>query len=468
MKGKNAAKIIIFCVIFLFLLNRIYTVFSWKDTSSGYYSSMNSFYALEDDVVDVLFLGSSHCYCSVIPAQLWEDYGMASFNMAISGQDLASSYYCIEEALKTQDLKVVCVDLYGCTYHGYQVEGNLYRNTLSRKLSLTSIEAAYAMVETDNEADFILKWPIIHTRYRELAKQDFLTESPAYLGYFAQFNVNPVAEVGYLNAEPSPIGEQEQEWLKKMIELTRGNNVEIVFFLAPYQAAQWAQANIEYAKDMLAEYNVPVIDMVELDDEVGIDWEQDFLDWGHTNYYGAQKVTSYLGEFLKKNYSLEDHSGDERYAVWEEDVKVRQHEVQNDQIVRLVTVESYLDTMSWLEDYTVVISTSGEYVSGEKSIAEYIETVGIYEGFYETGGVWILNNRECVFKSGEENMIHSMELTYDDLLVANTNGVKKVVVNKDIYQKVENGINILVYDNVIGTVVDSVGFDAMYQYGIVR
>ena len=146
MKIKNAAKIVIFCILFLFLLNRIYDIFSWKDTAGDYYSSMDSFYDLEKDMVDVLFLGSSHVYCSVIPAQLWEDYGMASFNMAISGQDLASSYYSFKEALKTQDLDVVCVDLYGCVFHGYLIEGNLYRNTLSRKLSFTSIEAVNSIV----------------------------------------------------------------------------------------------------------------------------------------------------------------------------------------------------------------------------------------------------------------------------------------------------------------------------------
>ena len=111
MKIKNAAKIIVFCILFLFFLNRIYDIFSWKDTAGDYTSSMEVFYDLEDNIVDVLFLGSSHVYCSIIPAILWEDYGMASFNMAISGQDLAGSYYNFKEALKTQDLKVVCVDL---------------------------------------------------------------------------------------------------------------------------------------------------------------------------------------------------------------------------------------------------------------------------------------------------------------------------------------------------------------------
>jgi hypothetical protein len=65
MKVKQAAKIIVFCLIFVVLFNYVYKVLSWKDTAGDYYSSMESFYALDDNVMDVLFLGSSHCYCSI-------------------------------------------------------------------------------------------------------------------------------------------------------------------------------------------------------------------------------------------------------------------------------------------------------------------------------------------------------------------------------------------------------------------
>lgn len=468
MKVKKTAKILIFCVIFLFMLNRIYEVFAWKDTSGEYSSSMNSFYALEDNVVDVLFLGSSHCYCSINPSQLWETYGMACFSMAISGQDLASSYYCLEEALKTQDIKVACIDMYGCTFHGYESEGNVYRNLLSRKLSFTYVEAVESMVETENTADYILKWPIIHTRYRELKKEDFQTQRPTYLGYLSEFKVTPISPIVFMDAEPREFGEEEQDWVIKMIELAQENEVELVFFLAPYQIYGGSQANIAYAKEMVEKYNIPFVDMVELSAEVGLDWNQDFIDDNHTNYYGATKVTSYLGEFLHKNYDLEDHRGDVRYALWEEDLKTRQHEVQNHQLLQVVDPNTYLSTIGTLEDYTVVVSTTGAYISGEKMIDEYLQEIGIFEEFYEGSGVWVFDDRQCIYVSMEADMLQTIDLSYSDLVVGSSAGVKSVVVDRVAYQKVENGINILVYDNLLGDVVDSVGFDAMYAYGMIR
>ena len=107
MRIKRIAGTIVFCAVFLILLNRIYTVLSWKDTAGEYYSSVDSFYEVDKGLVDVLFFGSSHCYCSIDPSVLWEEHGIGSFSLAISGQDFAGTYYTLKEALKTQDPKVV-------------------------------------------------------------------------------------------------------------------------------------------------------------------------------------------------------------------------------------------------------------------------------------------------------------------------------------------------------------------------
>lgn len=468
MKVKNIAKTIVFCMIFLFLLNRIYAIFSWKDTAGDYTSSMEVFYGLEENVVDVLFLGSSHSYCSTIPAQLWEDYGMASFSMAISGQDLVSTYYNFVEALKTQDLKVVCVDMYGCAFSGYQVEGNLYRNTLSRKLSLSSVEAVNNMVVTDNKSDFILRWPIIHTRYRELKKQDFATTSPVYLGYKAGYEAAGAVKLDFGKVTPKPMGETEQEFLIKMIELAQESGTELVFVLTPYQIPLNEQELIAYAKEIIDEYNVPVLDLVELSDEIGLDWEKDMIDYGHTNYWGAQKVTAYLGEYLKSHYELADHRGETEYALWDLDLKARQHEWTNYVLTRICDRQTYFEELSGLEDYTIVVSTTGEYISGEAEIEDCLQMLGGFHEYYNGSNVWIFDNGENIFTANNNNTLKTIPLTYGELLVSVSDQSASIMVDRVTYQKSTDGVNVLVYDNILGIVVDSVGFEAMYAYGMIR
>lgn len=468
MRIKNTAKIVFFCILFLFLLNRIYDVFSWKDTAGDYYSSMETFYDLDKDIVDVLFLGSSHCYCSVIPAKLWEDYGMASFNMSISGQDLAGTYYNFKEALKTQTPKVVCVELYACTYSGYPVEGNLYRNILPRKTSKLYVEAVENMVKTDNKSDYLLRWPIIHTRYKEVKKEDFVKDYPVYLGYRSEFRVTPIWKEEYSFVEPKPFGEEEQQWLLKIIELAQNTNTELVFFLAPYQVPKYAQEYIAYAKEMIAEYDITAMDMTELSEAMAIDWDRDFIDFGHTNYFGACKVTDYFGKFLKATYDLPDHSGDERYALWDLDLKTRQHEVTNYYLTQIGDAKTYLEELSRLEDYTIIVSTTGEYISGEANIDEYLQLLGSFQEFYDGAGVWVFDNQNCSYVAAGNDFLQALPLSYGEVLLSGAGGRTSVTVDRTEYQKTENGINIVIYDNLQGVVADSIGLEAMYSYGIVR
>ena len=468
MKVKNAAKILIFCILFLFFLNRIYDEFSWKDTAGDYTSSMESFYRQEDNVVDVLFLGSSHSYCSVIPAQLWQDYGMASFGMSISGQDLASSYYNFKEALKTQDLKVVCVDLFGCTFSGYLIEGNLYRNTLSRKLSKISIEAVNSIVKTDNKSDFILRWPIIHTRYKELTKKDFVDKSPVYLGYTAGYEAFGAEKLEYDNVEPEAFPEEEQKWLREIIELAKESGTELVFALAPYEIPLQGQKYLAYAKEMIAEYNIPVIDMVEMSEEIGLDWEKDMIDYGHTNFWGAQKVTAYLGEYLKKHYELPDHRGDDRYALWDLDWKTRQHEWSNYVLTVIGDKQIYFEELSRLEDYTIVVSTTGEYISEDAEIESCLQMLGGFHEYYNGSNVWVFDDKENIYVSNNGAALQNLPLSYGELVISVDGTTTSVIVDRLAYQKVTDGVNILVYDNMLGTVVDSVGFDAKTAYEMKR
>ena len=106
---KKAIRCIAFLLILFFVIIRAYDILSWKDTSEAYLSSTKQLYSTEDDLMDVVFLGSSHCYCGISPDVLWGNYGISAFNMTTSGQDKISTYYLLKETLKTQSPDVVCV-----------------------------------------------------------------------------------------------------------------------------------------------------------------------------------------------------------------------------------------------------------------------------------------------------------------------------------------------------------------------
>ncbi len=468
MKVKQAAKIIVFCLIFVMLFNYVYRVLSWKDTAGDYYSSMESFYALDDNVVDVLFLGSSHCYCAVNNSYLWNNYGISSFSLAISGQDLASTYYCFKEALKTQSPKVVCIDIFGVLFDGYEVEGNLYRNTLPFKISQNAYQAIQDMAG-DKAKDIFLKWPIIHTRYAELQKEDFQSDRPVYLGYHAEYETNHIGEITpYWGEETMPISETAEKWLSQIIALAQENNIQLCFFVAPFTTNEQENMKLKYAQNIAEENNIPFLNFINLKDELGLDPARDFIDSMHTNYFGAEKVSSYLGEFLWLNYDLENHYGDEKYAIWEEDLNIRNREWNIYVLHSTGLMGTYFDVLNSLADYTYIITTTGNYLDEYAPISEYLDYFGLTEDFYASGGLWVVDNKEVVYKNLESDFLYYTDLGNCNLEVNSEEGNRTITTDVQSYRIVSDGINILVYDKVLGKVVDIVGFNAQVNYASAR
>lgn len=66
--------------------------------------------------IDTLFLGSSHCYRSVDPAQVDAALGTHSFNAGSSQQMPDGSYYMLKEAAAQNPLKTVYLEMF---YTGY-------------------------------------------------------------------------------------------------------------------------------------------------------------------------------------------------------------------------------------------------------------------------------------------------------------------------------------------------------------
>ena len=442
MRIKRMIQTIVFCIVFVILFRHVYKILSWKDTAGDYYSSMHSFYELEEDIVDVLFLGSSHCYCSVNNSILWDEHGISSFSLAISGQDLASTYHCLVEALKTQSPEVIMIELYGVIFDGYAVEGNLYRNTIQYKLSKNAYQAVDALVKDGQEGNYLLKWPLVHTRYGELKKEDF-QELPVYIGYHSEFHTQPQAPiVPYEGEAADSLGENREYWLGQIMDYAKEQNLNICFFVAPYVAPDYEQMSFRRAEILAAERGIPIINMIDLHEECEIDERTDLCDWAHTNYYGADKVTRYLGEYLKGNYQLKNHYGDGRYGLWDKDLEARQHEWTNQQLRTTSDMNSYLKTIEGLDGYTVVVA--------------------------DEAGTRVVQDQEIIYMSAEAESFYHLDLGQDDLIISNSQGKKSIILTRGNRCLVENGINIVVYDNVLGQMVDAVGFDAGNDYRLIR
>lgn len=108
-KIKVIASVLVFCILFVGcgkLLRYILT------DDVGAYTRVTFHEMYEQDNIDILFVGSSHCYRSFIPEILDKELGLNTFNAGSSGQQMDGSLIVIKEAAKYNDISHVYLEVF--------------------------------------------------------------------------------------------------------------------------------------------------------------------------------------------------------------------------------------------------------------------------------------------------------------------------------------------------------------------
>jgi len=480
--AKNIIKSIAFLVIFSIGLIGLYSVLKWKDTNGDYLSTFESLYSLEKDEVDVVFVGPSFTYQTMNPAVFWQDYGISSFTMSVSGQGKDSAVAGIKEVLKTQTPKVVMVDASEALFDKYEVRGNLYRNTISMDLSVNNIELISDTVDPDERMDYVLRWPIVHTRYKELKKYDFVQNqaSIATLGYRYVFDIIPRS--GGVETNPTneavEISETNKVWVDELEQLAKENNFELVFYVTPGAIYGDYRLIINGFAAYLEQKSIAFIDMDKTELAAELDYSTDFTDYRHVSYFGSRKVMRYIAGYLAANYVLYDHRGEEGYSAWKVAVDYMEHCIADYEIINAQNVDSYdvnfvnsvftIDSSDTIAKYTdgkdslvVVIALEGDYMNASPDIKNLVMSLGLSEQEYQSKGTWIFDGNSeigCLYDVGtfrlkineSENLIVERKISiledYTTLVSIGDSVYRETIYNN-------SGAYVFIYDKTTETVV---------------
>lgn len=467
MKHRHIARALALVLLLAFIINICYNALSWKDTTGGYLSSYTQLYNMEEDTVDVLFVGSSHVYCDIYPCYLWRDYGISSFDMAVSGQDKDSSYYSIIETLKTQKPKVVCVDLYGLLFDEQEVIGNEYRNMLGMKPSKNSVDLVnqYTKGQRSKRKDYLLRFPIIHTRYQELQKYDFETFKPSIFGKGADFhwemNGCMVDEDAMATEKVGDLSVENREWIEHLASLSRKNDFKLIFIMAPHLQSEADQQIINAAMEYTAEMKIPVYDINRNRDALGLVPESDYLDSSHLNAYGAEKMTAFMYGVLTSDttasngvadekHDLMDHRGDVKYDSWNLDLEDYEHLKAKIQLQQVADPTEYVQKVGQIGDVTIVASIEGDLSDKDYNLA--MSLLGVSEDTWRQGGKWIWQDGviQRTIKNDDEERLNYNLSKYDSIRTQYIGDCSRqnVMINGQSYQNTQGGLAITVYDNL--------------------
>ncbi len=253
--------------------------------------------------IDVIAIGNSDLYSAFDPQQLWDEQGISSYVAAGPNANLCTSYHMLEGVLACQKPQLVILEV-----DEFFEEKNLY---YLQSTSNLAYENCYSLF---SQFDYLLKCPIINqstiTSKRVSVNKGFYRNTTV-VPYYGGFSYMVESD------ERAAVNSVTETYLSQFIELARAYGCEILMVCMP-SASSWTYAKHNTVSDYAEEYDIPFIDFNIDQFDTGFDWLTDTRDGGnHLNSSGAQKITSYLGEYIKENYDLTDHRGDTAYSEWE-------------------------------------------------------------------------------------------------------------------------------------------------------
>lgn len=517
---KNIFKVVIFTVIgcCIFTILQIILVPKRYSYSSMYDSGkLTNYYNENKNEIDILIEGTSHSAGGIFPMELYEGYGLKSYNLSTGTQSIEVSYYMASEAFKTQKPKVLILDV-----------GNLYISDATEfhwRMVLDEMRFGKNKYKFANEycnqflggdkASMEIMFPLLfyHTNWKSLSQQDFrdyLSNKYSYdkggvmtstiaQAWLTVDNMNEMTDTLIQDREQilykyegeefleshnesslysAEIPDKNFEWFKKLQELCVENGVELLAVKVPslnspqsYRSA-WTREKYNKVKNVCEEQGIAYYDMM-YEADIEIDWGKDTWDGGpHLNLNGARKISANIGNYLIINYDLVNERSDQ----WDKDLTLYQ-KVRNVALLQLE--QDFITYMNMLineyNDTMIFIAASDDMSKGlNETDINTLRLLGLkmdYSQAFDNSYIAVIENGQVLYEALSNRplnyggVVGLLDRRYDIYSSGwNTNSQALIRVNGVDYAVNSRGLNIVVYDVERDLVLDSVCFDTFSEY----
>lgn len=344
MKKRILVRLIVFFCFTALIWNHLADILITK------YRNQNTADNMEAKNADIIFLGTSQGALAINPQIMWDCEGITAYNFSGNGQYIGITYYVLQEILENFTPQVIALDVFSIINPGpFLNEGNLLYNFTV----ISDPVLRYQMYRENIRQEDIYFSTLLryHERWKEITNIDF-EESSYVLG--AELHTNPAqrAEIMELPGIPeadgqSLIGEREWDYLCKIVSLAKSKNCEILFLRMPGGSNSTLEEKTQQLIRYGEENGIEICDMRsdEFYRESGMAVE-DFRDLHHLNIFGADKLSMWLGKYLKDNNYVCDRRSDNAAIEWE--TKVEEARMR----ARLIRLDMKMD---YGEDYYKVL-----------------------------------------------------------------------------------------------------------------
>lgn len=466
--------VLILCGINAFLMPKYYLSNTYWPTTASY----RAFYEMEKNSIDVLFLGSSYCVNSFSPMEIYNQYGIRSFNLGSEQQSIFLSYYWLKEALRFQSPSVIILEEYFLKGINPNEPINMNEGLIRKGLDpmrwsdvkLEAVKELCLLDQKQNIKSWIFTNIRFHDRWKELEETDF-TIDPNII--YSQLMGWAPGTDGYRGFEPFTFSEEEQptlleplmvEYFIKMAHLCEENGIQMVLVGVPSDAAD---AKLSCSLSKIAKENS--VDYIEMSEETT--WAE--IGYrsptenpvGHGNVWGNIKTSQYIGCLLKEKYNVSSVTD----IQYERKKNSYEHVINSYRLKETQNIDEYLTYLKD-DDFYVFIAVSGDIVNGlQDTTKETLKDLGLEhewnrdtdyqksyiavksdEGVFEELGDWLETTGD--FRKKRDK--------YSIASFGHEDGARaSIIINGTEYSKYKKGMHIVVYDTTKCKVIDYVIFD---------
>lgn len=472
MTKKQICKVTGFLLLLAVSVTCVTSILINKWTTVCYESSVpTEFYKLDKNSVEVVFFGSSQVAQGISGMELYEDYGISAYTLGTARQPMLATYAWLKECWKTQKIKTAVLDV--ASFYYATVPETRYRQAFDNmRLSWNKISSLLKYrssgVMRDPFFSYIFRISKYHSRWSDLTEEDYtfyLEEQPVFRGNAlysdkVPLDLNKLAYDGDKPQEGLKMNEWELSYVEKFLAFCEENGIDVLLIKTP--RTDWNITQHEQVADFAAERGLPFVDLSSMEalTEMEIDAQNDFMDKKHLNIVGAEKLSRYLGAYLKENYDLTDFRDVEGFDElnYEEYLLLR----ENSEIQLATDPVEYLAGLD-KERYDVLIQATaapgGLYTP---ELLEALSSFGLQMDFNNGNSytyVAQIHSGACYYETASgETLKHSGYLSdgVKYTLTSSLDGtaVPAVEVDFEDFTFGNYGLNVLVYDNEKGAVTD--------------
>lgn len=305
---KNIISSVVFLLGLVALLVLVSMFFRPKKNTEYYGMEeprANGILSEPKETLDVFFVGDSISYTSIIPLQIWRDYGITSYLCGSAMQELFYTKEFVNKMFETQSPEIVFLGT-----------ATIFNDFTEKEKIWNSLEQIIPIFRYHDRWKTFNKWP----EWKSGFEMDYTHQEPGK-GYYYSLGAEGIDATGYAFETTAVewVPDINKETLLEIKEICDVHGAQLILLSEPNVAGSWGPHRHNAAAILAEEMGVEYIDMNYMQEAVPIDWMTDTFDGGdHLNYYGAQKVSAYLGKYLAETGLFEDKRENPEYDFWKE------------------------------------------------------------------------------------------------------------------------------------------------------